>query len=370
MSESNSSSPQWLVHLSIQALRQGDRRSARRFAAEAVRLDPGLEDAWLALAAVAAPAASIQYVRRALAINPSSVRAREGMQWALRKQRHVPQPRSSAVAASGSYPPAGLILPLGNTQPVRVRGGDTVPVRVRRDSRLRPVLLWGLVLICLVLITLGGVALSGDWTVFARSSSAERPLALLFKPSLTPTLTPTETPTATPTPTATATFTPSPTATFTPTATETPFPTDTPVPTETPVPPTAAPALPAHNAPSSMHEGRWIDVDLTHQTVYAYEDSNVVNTFIVSTGTWQHPTVLGQYHIYVKYRYTDMSGPGYYLPNVPYTMYFYQGYGLHGTYWHHNFGHPMSHGCVNLQTDDAGWLFNWAEVGTLVNVHN
>ena len=64
-----------------------------------------------------------------------------------------------------------------------------------------------------------------------------------------------------------------------------------------------------------------------------------------------------------------MAGPGYYLPNVPYTMYFYQGYGLHGTYWHHNFGTPMSHGCVNLATPDAEWLYNWASVGTLVNVH-
>jgi lipoprotein-anchoring transpeptidase ErfK/SrfK len=64
-----------------------------------------------------------------------------------------------------------------------------------------------------------------------------------------------------------------------------------------------------------------------------------------------------------------MTGPGYYLPNVPYTMYFYRGYGLHGTYWHANFGRPMSHGCVNLPTYEAQWLFNWAPVGTLVNVH-
>ncbi len=49
--------------------------------------------------------------------------------------------------------------------------------------------------------------------------------------------------------------------------------------------------------------------------------------------------------------------------------YFYRGYGLHGTYWHRNFGVPMSHGCVNLPTPDAAWLFDFAEVGTLVNVH-
>ena len=57
------------------------------------------------------------------------------------------------------------------------------------------------------------------------------------------------------------------------------------------------------------------------------------------------------------------------LPNVPYTMYFYKGYGIHGTYWHHNFGHPMSHGCVNMRTSDAAWLFNWASVGTPVVTH-
>jgi lipoprotein-anchoring transpeptidase ErfK/SrfK len=50
-------------------------------------------------------------------------------------------------------------------------------------------------------------------------------------------------------------------------------------------------------------------------------------------------------------------------------MYFYKGYALHGTYWHSNFGVPMSHGCVNFRTSDAETLFNWAEVGTLVNVH-
>jgi lipoprotein-anchoring transpeptidase ErfK/SrfK len=61
-----------------------------------------------------------------------------------------------------------------------------------------------------------------------------------------------------------------------------------------------------------------------------------------------------------------MSGPGYYLPNVQWVMYFYQGYGFHGTYWHNNFGNPMSHGCVNMTNDDALWLFNFASVGTNV----
>jgi lipoprotein-anchoring transpeptidase ErfK/SrfK len=124
------------------------------------------------------------------------------------------------------------------------------------------------------------------------------------------------------------------------------------------------------NIPNVGKKERWIDVDLSSQTVSAYEGKNIVNTFIVSTGTWQHPTVTGKYRIYVKYRYTNMAGPGYFLPDVPYTMYFYDGYGLHGTYWHSNFGTPMSHGCINLETSDAAWLYNWADVGTVVNVHD
>jgi lipoprotein-anchoring transpeptidase ErfK/SrfK len=113
----------------------------------------------------------------------------------------------------------------------------------------------------------------------------------------------------------------------------------------------------------------WVDVDLSAQTVYAYVGDSIVNSFLVSTGTSAHPTVVGQFRIWIMLRYTDMSGPGYYLPDVPYTMYFYQGYGLHGTYWHSNFGTPMSHGCVNLRTEDAGWIFERASVGTVVNVH-
>jgi lipoprotein-anchoring transpeptidase ErfK/SrfK len=113
----------------------------------------------------------------------------------------------------------------------------------------------------------------------------------------------------------------------------------------------------------------WIDINLSQQMLYAYEGNTLVASFIVSTGTWQHPTVTGRYYIYLKFLYTDMAGPGYYLPNVPYTMYFYKGYGIHGTYWHSNFGVPMSHGCVNMRTDDAAWLYYWAPMGTLVNSH-
>ena len=141
---------------------------------------------------------------------------------------------------------------------------------------------------------------------------------------------------------------------------------------DTPTPEYVAPTeVAAAPVPVGVDTGgeHWIDVDLSQQRVYAYAGDTVVNSFVVSTGTWQTPTVTGKYKVWVKLRSAAMSGPGYYLPDVPYIMYFYGSYGLHGTYWHNNFGTPMSHGCVNLTIPDAEWLYNFSSVGTVVNVH-
>jgi len=138
---------------------------------------------------------------------------------------------------------------------------------------------------------------------------------------------------------------------------------------DTPTPEYVAPTAAPPQAVAGNGGERWIDVNLSQQRVYAYEGNTIANSFLVSTGTWQTPTVTGAYHIWIKLRSTAMAGPGYYLPDVPFTMYFYKGYGLHGTYWHNNFGTPMSHGCVNLSIPDSEWLYNFASVGTLVNVH-
>jgi lipoprotein-anchoring transpeptidase ErfK/SrfK len=105
---------------------------------------------------------------------------------------------------------------------------------------------------------------------------------------------------------------------------------------------------------------KWIEVNVTTQQVTAWEGDVPVMSFTVSTGLPNTPTVLGKFNIYWKLKSTLMVGYDYYLPEVPYTMYFYAGYALHGTYWHSNFGQPMSHGCVNLETSQAQQLFDWA----------
>jgi hypothetical protein len=140
-------------------------------------------------------------------------------------------------------------------------------------------------------------------------------------------------------------------------------------------PPAPAPVLPPPPPPLVYETNgeKWIDVNLTNQTLTAYEGQLPVFSALVSSGLPQYPTVVGTYAIYVKYTSARMRGgygwDAYDLPNVPYVMYFYKGYGLHGTYWHSNFGTPMSHGCVNLATPDAEWIFNWAPIGTKVVSH-
>ena len=129
----------------------------------------------------------------------------------------------------------------------------------------------------------------------------------------------------------------------------------------------ASPA-PAPAPVSAPTGGKWIDIKLVSQSLVAYEGQRAVYWATVSTGTAWTPTPKGRFRIYSKLRSGTMAGPGYYLPNVPYIMNFYGGYAIHGTYWHNNFGWPMSHGCVNMKIGDAQWVYNWAPVGTLVVV--
>lgn len=121
-----------------------------------------------------------------------------------------------------------------------------------------------------------------------------------------------------------------------------------------------------------------IAVDTGSQKLTAWENGKIVHETKVSTGMKLTPTVKGSFKIYYKTPLHDMRGPSpykniypngkYHIKNVPHSMYFYQGYAIHGAYWHNNFGRVASHGCVNVPLASAQWLFDWANVGTRVEV--
>jgi len=165
-----------------------------------------------------------------------------------------------------------------------------------------------------------------------------------------------------------------PTVTLTPTCTFTPVPTSTPssTPTLTPSPTSTCTATSIPSAtptPSWLserylplpEEEKWIEVDLSDQTLTAYDGTVVVYTAIISSGKGYTPTVKGKFRIMRKLESQLMTGAGFYLPNVPHVMYFYARYALHGAYWHDKWGTPTSHGCVNLKLEDAKWLYAWAD---------
>ena len=317
------------------ALAAGQRGEARRLARRAAKLAPDKVEPWLLLASLASSPASQAYIKTAVANNPSILRAVSAMRWARRGSagRHAGQRASALPKAAGPGFP-----------------------------KLAVMALWILPAITALFIIFAWLRPPGvDEGLRAIGAAAAQQLDELFAPATAP-----------------------PSATFT--ATFTPFATRTQLPTATP---TSTPALESSQGAGSTPLGleldidkfdldppqdispdeRWIDVNLSEQTLSAFEGANLLNTFDVSSGRAGSPTVTGEFRVWVKVRIQAMSGPGYYIENVPWVMYFYRSYGIHGTWWHDNFGTPMSAGCVNMRIPDAEWMYQWASVGTVVMVH-
>jgi hypothetical protein len=115
---------------------------------------------------------------------------------------------------------------------------------------------------------------------------------------------------------------------------------------------------------------RWIDVDLKRQTAVAYLGDKPVFATLVSSGRGransESATPSGTFRLWVKLRTSDMDDledvdqlQNYAIEAVPWVMFFHQGYGVHGAFWHRRFGEVRSHGCVNLAPVDAERLFHW-----------
>jgi lipoprotein-anchoring transpeptidase ErfK/SrfK len=119
-----------------------------------------------------------------------------------------------------------------------------------------------------------------------------------------------------------------------------------------------------------LPQERWIDVDIEQQVLTAFEGRQPVFSTLISagrgTGDAENATPKGEHRIWVKLQSSDMdnledreASRYYAIQSVPWVMYFDRGYGLHGAFWHRDFGHVRSHGCVNLSPLDAHWLFSW-----------
>ncbi len=130
---------------------------------------------------------------------------------------------------------------------------------------------------------------------------------------------------------------------------------------------------PARRMPAWGKNGeKWLDVNVTKQTLVAYEGTTPVYATLVSSGeaglgdpAHSTATKRGIFRIHTKHISTTMAsdevGEEFELRDVPYVQYFEDGYALHGAYWHDRFGVPKSHGCINLAPEDARRLFFFTE---------
>jgi hypothetical protein len=114
---------------------------------------------------------------------------------------------------------------------------------------------------------------------------------------------------------------------------------------------------------------KWIEIDLFEETLAAYEGPRMVYATLMSSGRTATSTPPGLYTLWYKTREGKMSNPDvedgdpsyYYIEDVPWTLYFHEGYSIHMAFWHDAFGFQRSHGCVNLSPRDSLWLYNWSD---------
>ena len=130
---------------------------------------------------------------------------------------------------------------------------------------------------------------------------------------------------------------------------------------------------PAKRMPAWGKNGeKWLDINVTKQTLVAYEGERPVYATLISSGeaglddpAHSTATKRGIFRIHTKHLSTTMAsdevGEEFELRDVPYVQYFEDGYALHGAYWHDRFGVPKSHGCINLAPEDARRLFFFTE---------
>lgn len=115
----------------------------------------------------------------------------------------------------------------------------------------------------------------------------------------------------------------------------------------------------------------WVQIDLSKQTLTTYKGTTKVASYPVATGKAGHETPDGTFYVYLRYDTQTMHGPGYVSPGVRYINYFTGSVATHAAPWNVgniNAGRPSSHGCVNMLPQDALAVYNFAPLGTMVQV--
>jgi lipoprotein-anchoring transpeptidase ErfK/SrfK len=353
------------------ALQRGDKREARHLAQIAASMKPNSEEPWLILAAASQPRASVAYLKRALEINPQSERARGGLEWATRRLNESMQAPGRNEAASSAK-----AEPLASSKPVVQKRKPVIRAARKPSPATRvfiPIMVLTLALLLIAAWTIrpGKGAQGGETDInLAPSQVSSVPSGGLTDPTL-------QTSTSLPTETNPPSVSPSPTAFQPVAATATSIPTITPLPANTPQPSNGL--LQGEFFTTQIPPGgeKLITVSLQEQRLYAYQDGTLVGNFVVSTGRSQN-TRTGTFHILDKIPRPFSVIWNFWMPD--WMGIYYAGSlenGFHSlpvlpngeTIWGDALGTPVSYGCVVLGEQEAQALYDWAEVGTTVQIN-
>jgi lipoprotein-anchoring transpeptidase ErfK/SrfK len=393
------------VRIAMKELRHGNKQAARAWAHRAVELDPGLEDGWLILAYLSEPRASLEYIKTALAVNPGSHAARQALvevQRRLEKVSHVAPARASHLPVSS---PAAAPPP--PPSPAEAAAPAPTPPKKPKSTpkgwlKMLPIYLLACVAIGILTLLVFQYRLGNAYALapgrqesivlLPMSTSSSSTAAQPIHPAAD-TAFPAVTASATPPPTATATPTVLPTDTASPTAlpTDTASPTALPTETATPVPTDTASATPP--ATASLAEApisntpvqpvveetsgeKSIVVRISDQHLYAYHGDTLVYDFVASTGA-AHATRIGSFSVLDKIPNAWSDPWSFWMPD--WLGIYWVGYtenGIHAlpvltdgeVLWGDALGTPVSHGCVVLSPEDARSLYDWADIGTAVEI--
>ncbi|MGD0876548.1 MAG: L,D-transpeptidase family protein [Anaerolineales bacterium] len=374
---SQSIQPSQALNKAINALQRGDKHAARSWAQIAAALAPDVEEPWLILAAVAKPQASIAYLERALAINPESTRARAGLVWAHQQHARL-QTQPVRRAAPSSSATAGQPTAISSTTP---NGKPVFQTPSKAPTRRRFLIPLILVVLAVCLIAVGAFWPAAGSSVSAAilgnpgSSQDNQILSWLparpVKPTDTPlpmaSPTPITTPSSTPFQPSSSTPTPEPTDTAVPTSTATARPTVTPSPTI--MQPVAAQQIPQGGQ-------KLIVVSISQEHVFAYQGGMLVYSFVASTGSG-NSTRTGTFSILDKIPKAYASTWNFWMPD---WMGIYYAGGLEDGFhslpllnngqrlWGNSLGTPVTYGCIVLGIQDSETLYDWAEIGTTVQI--
>jgi hypothetical protein len=128
-------------------------------------------------------------------------------------------------------------------------------------------------------------------------------------------------------------------------------------------------------SPPKIKEGKCIDVDISHQVLSLYQNGKIINAYEVSTGKHNMPTPLGRFRVLRKEENHWSYNYGLYMPySLQFTL---KGHYIHELpYWPSGYregedhlGSRVSHGCIRVGIGAAEKVYNFAEIGTPIIVH-